>query len=133
MRLLKTRSLAAVFALASLASAAYAQPGRWEFLGETHVDGRVDHDRIMVTGARGTFRAIRLRVQAAPVEFDRVVVHFGNGSSDPIAIRHIIEPGRQTRVIDLPGNRRVIQSVEFWYRKADWRSRRPSVQLFGLR
>jgi hypothetical protein len=62
-----------------------------------------------------------------------VVVHFGNGSSERISIRFVIPAGGQTRVIDLPGERRVIESVEFWYRKADWRSRRPRVRLFGLR
>jgi hypothetical protein len=45
----------------------------------------------------------------------------------------VIRAGGETRVIDLPGARRVIQSVEFWYRKADGRSGRPGVRLFGLR
>ena len=133
MRAFKTWSRAAALLLAGLATVAYAQRGRWEYLGEAHVDGQVDHDKIIVTGAEGRFRAIRLRVEVGPIEFDRVVVHFGNGSSEPIAIRLVIPAGGETRVIDLPGERRVIQSVEFWYRKADWRSRRPRVRLFGLK
>ena len=132
MSALKTWSLAALL-LAGFSTAAFAQRGRWEFLGQAHVDGQVDHDNIMVTGSRGTFRAIQIRVDYAPIEFDRVVVHFGNGSSERISIRFVIPAGGQTRVIDLPGERRVIESVEFWYRKADWRSRRPRVRLFGLR
>src|SRR3954451_9713293 len=97
--------------------AASAQPrhGGWTILGEAHVDGAVDHDRIMVTGARGEYRAIQLRVENAAVKFDRVVVHFGNVSAETLAIRHRINAGGETRAIDLPGARRVIESVEFWY------------------
>lgn len=105
--------------------------GRWEYLGEANVDGNVDHDNIVVTAARGAYRAIVIRVLKAPVEFDRVIVHFGNGSSDPIYIRHLIPAGSQTRVIDLPGEKRIIQSVEFWYGRASG-SGRPKVRLFGM-
>ena len=101
--------------------AASAQPRHGAvILGEARVDGGVDHDRIVVTAARGEYRAIRLRVENAPVRFDRVVVHYGNGSSEPISVRHRIQPGDETRAIDLPGARRVIESVEFWYERADW-------------
>ena len=110
--------------------AARAERG-WAFLGDANVDGAVDHDRIVVTRARGEFRAIQLRVKNASVEFDRVVIHFGNGSSEPIHIRNVIPAGGHTREIDLPGGRRVIQSVEFWYRKANWGRRRPKVLLYG--
>jgi hypothetical protein len=41
--------------------------GRWEYLGEANVDGRVDHDNITVTGSRGAFQAIVIRVQKAPI------------------------------------------------------------------
>jgi len=115
--------------------AASAQPRHGAvILGEAHVDGGVDHDRIVVTGARGEYRAIRLRVEASAVKFDRVIVHYGNGSSEPIPIRRVIRAGEETRVIDLPGQRRVIESVEFWYERGNWRNeRRPRVVLFGIR
>ena len=124
----------AVLALAmAFGMAASAQPrGEWTYLGEAHVDGAVDHDRIVVTAAKGEYRAIRLRVENGPILFDRVVVHFGNGSSDPISIRHKIPAGGETRVIDLPGDRRIIESVEFWYERGNWANpRRPKVSLFG--
>jgi hypothetical protein len=117
--------------ICAFAGAVRAQ-GRWEYLGEANVDGAVDHDRITVTAARGEYRAIRIRVERGPIEFDRVVVHFRDGESEPIAIRNRIRAGGETRVIDLPGRRRIIESVEFWYRRANWRERRPKVRLFGL-
>ena len=114
---------------------AQAQPrGEWTYLGDAHVDGNIDHDRIVVTGARGEFRAIRFRVEHAAIEFDRVVVHFGNGESERIPIRHVVRAGEESRVIDLPGRRRVIESVEFWYARRNMRNpERPKLTMFGLR
>jgi len=106
---------------------------RWEYLGEANVDGSRDHDEIAVIGPRGEFRAIHIRVQKAPIEFDRVVVHYRDGDSEPIHIRNRIPAGGHTRAIDLPGNRRVIRSVEFWYGRASRSPRKPKVRLFGMR
>jgi hypothetical protein len=105
--------------------------GRWEILGQANVDGRVDHDRIVVNNP-GSFRALQLGIRNGTIEFQRVVVHFENGEDQELQIRQRITAPGKTRVIDLPGNRRRIQSAEFWYSKADWRSR-PLVNLWGLR
>jgi hypothetical protein len=107
--------------------------GRWEFLGQANVDGGRDHDNIVVTAYRGTFRGLQLRVVNNAIEFQRVVIHYGNGMSRPIEIRDRIRAGGHTRVINLPGDRRVIQSVELWYSRANWGRRRPRVDLYGLR
>lgn len=106
--------------------------GRWTYLGNAHVDGAQDHDNIRVGRADGRFRAIQLRVSGGTINFERVVVHYGNGSQEDLAIRSEIPSGGRTRPIDLPGERRVIQSVELWYGKGSWH-RRPKVDLYGLR
>ncbi|MEK6287121.1 MAG: hypothetical protein AABO57_15380 [Acidobacteriota bacterium] len=105
--------------------------GRWEYLGQSHVDGRSDHDNIRVN-ARGGFRAIQLQVQGGAIEFNRVVVHFENGADHQVDVRERIRAGGRTRAIDLPGDRRGIRSVEFWYEKENWR-RRPTLRLYGRR
>ena len=68
----------------------------------------------------GGFRAIQLRVLNGPVRFLRVVVHYGNGADQELSLRALIPAGGTTRAIDLPGDRRIIRSVEFWYSKANW-------------
>jgi hypothetical protein len=102
------------------------------YLGQSHVDSRHDHDNIKVGRVEGGFRGIQLQVAGGPVEFDHVVVHFGNGSSEPIQVRYRIQDGGSTRVIDLPGARRMIRSVELWYSKGRWEGR-PTVTLYGFR
>jgi hypothetical protein len=107
----------------------YAQ-ARMVVLGTAHVDGAVDHDSIRV--GRGAYRAIQLRVTGGAINFDRVIVRYGNGTQEELAIRSQIPAGGRTRIIDLPGERRVIQSVDLWYAKAQWRTR-PKVTLYGIR
>ncbi|HMI54137.1 MAG TPA: hypothetical protein VK525_21685 [Candidatus Saccharimonadales bacterium] len=104
----------------------------WKYLGSSHVNGRVDHDNIQVGKSDGRFRAIQLRVSGGPIEFQRVVVHYGNGSQEEVAVRESIPSGGKTRAIDLPGERRVIESVEIWYAKERMHSS-PKVSLYGIR
>jgi hypothetical protein len=123
-----------VLAFATSSYARYGAPlpqGAGIFLGQSHVDSTHDHDDIKVGRVDGTFRAIQLQVNGGAVDFDHVVVHFGNGTSEPIDVRYHIKSGGSTRIIDLPGARRRIQSVELWYGKAPWEGR-PTVSLYGF-
>src|ERR1700760_2282405 len=56
----------------------HAQGGRWERLGDAHVDGHNDHDNIHVGRSDGKFRAVQLRVSGGAIDFQRVIVHFGD-------------------------------------------------------
>jgi hypothetical protein len=113
-----------------VAQAASAQ-NRWIFLGDKHVDGHDDHDKISISSKEGTFRQLQIRVKLAPVVFQRVVVHFGNGADEELQFRDRINAGGSTRALDLRGTDRVIKSVEFWYEKSHWGERRPTVELYG--
>ncbi len=61
-----------------------------------------------------------------------MVVHYGNGASEEVEVRDPIPAGGQTRAIHLRGDERVINSVDFYYGKANWRPGvRPRVSLYG--
>jgi hypothetical protein len=120
--------LACLLAFAS----ALAGPARgqvWDFLGDTQIDGTRDHGRIQVTRRNGVFHAIQLRVSDA-IFFDRVVVHFGDGTSEELAVGGRIWPGGKNRVIGFSGELRVVESVELWYYKEPW-EHSPKVILYG--
>src|SRR6202171_3324562 len=117
---------------ASLYASDRDDEGRWVYLGSSHVDGHRDHDVVRVGMRDGKFRAVQLRVTGGAVDFHRVVVHFGNGTSEEIAYRERIPSGGRTRPIDLPGDRRIIRSLEFWYGKESWH-RLPKVEVYGIR
>jgi hypothetical protein len=105
----------------------------WVYLGEAHVDGAADHDKIKVGRSEGRFRALQIRVDYAAVEFRHVVVHYSNGTSEEVQVRQKIRAGGSTRDIDLAGRDRAIESVELWYERGNYgRRQRPRVRLFGF-
>jgi hypothetical protein len=124
--------LLVLFLVAASFTPAHARRARMVCLGNAHVDGAVDHDSIKVGRGDGTYRAIQLRISGGAVNFDRVIVRYGNGTMEEIQVRNRIPDGGQTRIIDLPGDRRIIQSVDIWYSKDRW-TRRPTVSLYGIR
>jgi hypothetical protein len=108
-------------------------PGRWVYLGQANVDGRVDRDKIYVGRGRGRFQRVQIRVERAPIEFYRVVLHYANGRSEEVNVRQRISAGGQTRAIDLRGDDRAIDNVEFFYAKGRWgNGRSPRVRLYGV-
>jgi hypothetical protein len=126
-------TVGALLMLTVLAQPFYAQRmGRWSLLGEATVNGSLDHDRINVGRNDGRFRALQIQVDRAPIEFQRVVVHYANGQEESLELRDRINPGRRTRAIDLQGGDRVITHIDFWYSKGNWSSRRmPRVRVYG--
>ena len=120
----------AILLLLSFGQASYAR-GR-VYLGEAHVDGAADHDKIKIGRSEGRSRALQIRVDYAAVEFNHVVVHYANGTSEEVQVRQKIRAGGSTRDIDLSGGDRAIDNVEFWYERANYGSTRPRVRLYGF-
>ena len=89
--------------------------GEWRKLGERWVDGTHDRDVIWVGGRDGGYRRIMIVVEHSALEMYDVTVHFADGSSFSPATRHVFAANTRSHVIDLPGTRRDIHSVEFRY------------------
>jgi hypothetical protein len=107
-----------------------AHAANWVYLGQAHVDGQHDHDNIEVGKAAGRYRFLEIRVKNAPIEFDRIVVHYGNGEPEVLQVREVIRRGNKSRAIALQGDR-FVQSFELWYSKARPNSARPELTLWG--
>jgi hypothetical protein len=104
-----------VLACAASLAAQRARGPAWTLLGSRTVTDKIDHDTITVTGARGSFNAIKLEVSAHAVDFQRVVIHFRNGEDQKLELRNTIPAGGSSRDIDIEGKNRVIKSIDFWY------------------
>ena len=119
----------ACFLAAASAVCLPAQGQVWDFLGITQIDGTRDHDKIQVTRRNGVFHAIQLRVSGDAIFFDRVVVYFGDGTSEALAVQGRIWPEGRNHIIGFSGEHRV-ESVEVWYYKEAW-EHSPRVMLYG--
>jgi hypothetical protein len=109
-----------------------AQAANWVYLGQSHVDGQHDHDNIEVGKAAGRYRFLQIRVTNAPIEFDHIVVHYGNGEPEVLQVRDVIRAGGKSRAIALQGDR-FVKSFELWYGKARPDSGKPELTLWGQR
>ncbi len=104
----------------------------WESLGRREVSFGREHDVIAVTAREGRFRAIKLEVDEGTLEMFNVRVIFGDGQHFSPETRLVFAENSRSRAIDLPGDARIIQRVEFSYKSRVKRGR-AVVHLFGLR
>jgi hypothetical protein len=105
----------------------------WDLLGVRTVKDNLDRDEIEVTAARGVFTKLKFTVKGNPIFLEKMIVHYGNGDVWDHPVRFKIEAGSESREIDLPGDRRIIKKVVFWYEKANWLGGAPVVTLWGKR
>lgn len=122
-----------IFILLALAFATslFARGQFWDFLGYTRVDCSQDHAWIQIARSDRLFRSVQLRVGGDAIFFDRLVLHFGNGTSQELIIGDRISPGGRDYVVDFLGER-ALESVEFWYYREPW-ARTPLVTVYGSR
>ena len=131
-----TLSLALIVGAASFASTAVRtaknmQPSDWEKLGSRVVNMQADHDEIPVTIMDGVFTKVRLKIMKAPIHLININVVFGNGENKNVIFNKKFAPGTFTRVIDLPGNKRIIKKVKLNYKSVPKGKGRAIISLFG--
>ncbi len=113
------------------AKAVAAKQPRWEKLGQRKVNYSVDRDEIFVTAREGRFKALKFIVRKAPINMHKLVIHFANGSKKEVDLRENIPAGGSSRVIDLPGNKRIIKKVVFVYDTKNRASQKAVVELWA--
>lgn len=103
----------------------------WEKLGEKKVNFKADRDEIRVTAHDGLFTALKLTVKDAGINLHRAVVHFANGQTQTVNVKQNIARGQSSRVLNLNGNRRIIQKVVLYYDTKNRARQRATVELWG--
>jgi len=88
----------------------------WVMLGERQVNGRVDHDRIEVGRHEGKFSRLTLVVLDSDLELIDFEIKFARGPAWHPEVKHFFKEGQRTRMIDFPGDERVIKFIDFKYR-----------------
>jgi len=106
-------------------------PGKWVKLGKRRVSKGADHDVIMVTARKGTFRKLKFKVTKSPVHINSIKVVYANGSSEIIHVKKNFRRGEFSRVIDLKGNKRIIKKIVFNYHTKFLARGKARIHVYG--
>ena len=125
-------ALATLVVGAGVARAERWDSSGWVKLGEREVNGRVDHDRIDVGRYEGKFSKLTLYVENSDLELLDFEITLGNNERLHPEVRHVFKEGSRTRVIDLPGDDRVIKAINLKYRNLPGGGR-AKVEVWGMK
>ncbi len=117
--------------LYAVTSLVYSQPPRWELLGSRIVNFNNDRDEIQVGAIEGAFTALKIQVRRGNLNMQKVLVHYKNGDVQEIELRHNFARGSESRIIDLPGNKRIIQKIVFYYDTKNRSKMRAVIEVLG--
>ncbi len=107
------------------------QAHKWERLGMRKVNMGGDHDEILVTAHEGAFTKLKFRVLKAPIHVHSVKIVFGNGEAKKVKIDRKFAAGTESRVIDLPGNKRIIKKIVMNYKTVPTKKGKATVVVWG--
>ena len=102
----------------------------YHFLGSRVVSFGADRDTIEVTAEEGKFTAIVLGVVEGELEMWDIKIDFRNGDTTSPDVRANFGEKTRSRVIDLPGEARVIKKVTFFY-KSKLKEGKATIKLWG--
>jgi len=91
-----------------------------------------DHDEIPVTAYKGAFTKLRIKVKGAPIHLRNMRVIFGNGQDMNVKVGYKFAPGAE-RIVDLPGNKRIIKKIKLNYTTVPNAKGRAEVVIWGKR
>ncbi|MFZ6012398.1 MAG: hypothetical protein ACOYXT_18790 [Bacteroidota bacterium] len=123
----------AVFLIVLCLASAFTVQKEWTRLGTRPVNYGLDRDVIPVTFRDGFFTAIKIEVNRGALNMHKCVVHFENGGQQEVELRHNFAQGSESRVIDLAGNKRLIEKIEFWYDTKNLARKKAVVVVWGRR
>lgn len=104
----------------------------WTKLGEREVNGNVDKDRIEVGRYEGKFSKLTVLVRDSDLEMIDLSVKFARGPEWHPTVSQYFRENQRTRVIDFPGDERVIKYIDFKYKNLAGGGR-AKVEVWGFR
>jgi len=86
----------------------------WEKLGTQSVDYALDRDVIQVS-TKEAYTALKIKVDHGTINVYKATVHFTNGETQDVSLPEVLSKENDGKLIDLKGNKRVIEKITFWY------------------
>lgn len=112
-------------------SFAPSQQAKWEKLGSRKINYGLEKDVIPVGIRDGKFTKLKIVVKGGAINMHKMTVHFMNGSSQEIALKHNFTKNSGSRVIDLNGGKRIIKNIAFFYDTKNLARSKATIHVFG--
>lgn len=106
-------------------------PGPWVFLGDKSVSWGNDHDVMNFGNIADGYRYLKLKVTEGPLKMYDMKVYFDNGEIQDVYIRARINNGGESRQIDLNGDIRHLDKIEFWYETKGFIRGKAKMNVYG--
>jgi len=110
--------IAGVFVLAFLFagySAVAQNKLTWDKIGTETVNYTIDHDVVSLNKSQQTYTALKIKVINGTLNVHKATVHFANGDTQDVELPEVLSKENDGKLIDLAGNKRIIEKVTFWY------------------
>lgn len=105
----------------------------WDELGRGLVGFGQDRDTIRVGRREGRFNKIAFEILNNDVQIQDVKVFFDRGPPQDLPVREFVRAGSRSRPLDLRGEDRVIDRIEFVYRSRPSPRGPARIVVYGLR
>jgi hypothetical protein len=121
-------TLIAVFVISS----GFTLAKKWVLIGQKEANYGRDRDVLKVKG-NDIYTAVKIKVVDAGLDMMDFDIVFENGERMNVPIQKNFRQGEESRVIDLRGNRRRIDRIEFLYDTKGILRGKANVLVFGRR
>ena len=106
--------------------------GRLDVIDRQTADNASDRIEFRVGSQDGRLSKIAIRAVDGTLTFRNLLVTFGNGETQSIEVIERLEPGQQSALFDLEGDRRIVERVSL-QKRPSWRPGATRVELIAER
>lgn len=127
-------AIALLFLLAIIFSAysTFAQNKlTWDKIGTEEVDYMLDHDVVSLNKSQQTYTALKIKVINGALNVHKATVHFTNGEKQDFELPEVLTEGNDGKLIDLVGNKRLIEKVTFWYDTKNKNTEKAMIEVWA--
>ena len=103
----------------------------WDKIGTETVDYTIDHDVVSLNKSQQAYTALKIKVTNGTLNVHKVTVHFTNGENQDVELPDVLTEGNDGKLIDLIGNKRLIDKVTFWYDTENKNNEKAVVEVWA--
>src|SRR5690349_6895913 len=103
----------------------------WDKIGTETVDYTIDHDVVSLHKSQQIYTALKIKVINGTLNVHKATVHYVNGDKQDFELPAVLGEGNDGKLIDLVGNKRLIEKVTFWYDTENKNNEKAMIEVWA--